>query len=269
MNEHYPLQSQLPSLAGSTTETTSPSETSAARHSKRTGSTHPNNISPTERILSAIGGGALFLSGLSRGKLSGLAMSLVGGALAYRGTTGHCHVYEYLGMDTARHPEATAVPAKQGFKVHRSFTINRPREELFAFWRELENLPKVMSHLLRVDVIDSKKSRWVAETVAGRQVEWEAEIINEREPELIAWRSLPGGDLETAGSVHFRSLSHDRGTEVEISLKYNPPAGKLGATIAALFGRGLEHELAHDLRQFKSLMEAGEVPTTKGQPQGR
>jgi uncharacterized membrane protein len=229
------------------------------------GASRPQNVGETERLISAVGGSVLLLAGIARGKL---LLSLFGGALIYRGWKGHCYCFEALGIDTAEHPQATAVPAQQGVKVEKSIAVNRSADELYSFWRSLENLPRVMRHLERVEVLDGNRSRWVAKGPLGKSLQWEAEIINEREPELIAWRSLPNSEVETAGSVHFQPLGHDRGTAVVVSLKYNPPSGKIGATIASLLGNGLEQELDEDLRQFKSTMEAGEVPTTEGQSRG-
>jgi uncharacterized membrane protein len=94
----------------------------------------------------------------------------------------------------------------------------------------------------------------------GRTVEWDAEIIEDRENEMIAWRSLPGSAVDTAGSIHFKEQSHNRGTQVTVSLKYDPPAGKLGAWLATFTGDGLAQKLAADLRDFKRTMETGELP---------
>jgi uncharacterized membrane protein len=228
----------------------------------------PQNISQTERWVSTIGGSTLLAAGLVRGKLCGLLMTLCGGALVYRGMTGHCHAYDALGIDTAEHPEATAVPAQTGVKVEKTIIVNRSAKDLYAFWRDVENLPSVMNHLEEVEANDATHSHWWAKGPMGKLVEWEAEIFNEREGEFIAWRSLPGSDIDTAGSVHFKSLGNDRGTAITVSLKYNPPAGKVGASIASLLGNGLEQQLDHDLRHFKSVLEAGESPRTAGQPRG-
>ena len=114
-----------------------------------------------------------------------------------------------------------------------------------------------MRHLWHVEAQDGGRSQWIAKGPLGTTVQWQAEILNEREPELIAWRSLPGGDVETAGSIHFKPLTDDRGTALTISMKYNPPAGKSGATLASLLGSGLQQELDEDLRQFKTALETG------------
>jgi uncharacterized membrane protein len=223
------------------------------------------NISETERQLSTLGGSALLIAGLRRGRLSGMLCSLAGGALIYRGLTGHCHGYEALGIDTAEHSPYTVIPSDQGVKVTETVTVNRTREDLYSFWRNVENLPCVMRHLKRVEVIRGNRSRWVAEGPLGVLVEWEAEILNDHRPERIAWGSLPGGDIQTVGSVHFKALGGDRGTAVTVSMKYNPPGGKVGAAVASLLGSGLEQELAEDLRNFKNVMEVGEATSIQGE----
>jgi uncharacterized membrane protein len=228
----------------------------------------PQNVSDGERFGSMAAGALLLLTGLPRGGLRGIVSILAGGGLLYRGITGHCHLYEALGVDTAERSPATAVPAHQGVKVEQTIAIQRSPAELYAFWRNLQNLPRVMRHLSSIEPLEGQRSRWVARGPMGSSVQWDAEIINERENELIAWRSLPGGDVETAGSVHFRPLNGDRGTAVAVSMKYNPPAGKVGHWLASLLGSSLQQELDEDLRAFKSLMETGAVVTTENQPRG-
>jgi len=232
------------------------------------------NVGEIERWASAIGGGALAVYGITRlvqGNWLGAVLGLVGGTLVYRGTTGHCDMYEALGISTA---EGTAnpkvsVPAHRGIKVEKSVTINRSPEELYHFWRNFENLPRFMDHLESVRVEGSGRSHWVAKAPAGTTVEWDAEIYNEKENELIAWRSLEGADVDNAGSVRFERAPEGRGTIVRVSLKYDPPGGLLGSTFAKLFGEEPSQQIEEDLRRFKQVMEAGETPTTEGQPSGR
>lgn len=224
------------------------------------------NISDGERLLSALGGSALVLAGLGRGKLSGLLMTLGGGALLYRGLTGYCRCYAALGIGQSERSPGAAVAAEEGVKVSRAITINAPAEELYAFWREAENLPRVMRHVERVEPIDGNRSQWFARGPLGHQVTWQAEVITDREGDMIAWRSLPGGDVETAGSIHFRPQGEGRGTEVLISLKYNPPGGRVSDRIMKLLGRDLDQEIQEDLCCFKSLMESREVPSGEGRP---
>ena len=226
------------------------------------------NVGASERLVSLLAGGAMAAYGLSRGKASGLLLAGLGAALAYRGATGHCQVYEALGLTSLKKREQTAIPSGQGVKVEESVTILRSPEELFSFWRRLENLPRVMEHLVSVRELEGNRSHWVAHGLSGN-VEWDAEIINERPNELIAWRSVDGSEVATAGSVHFECAPGNRGTEVKVVLSYNPPAGQLGAGIAWLAGRDAKSQIREDLRRFKRIMETGTVPTTQGQPRGR
>src|SRR3954466_12980097 len=218
------------------------------------------NIGETERALSLAAGIGFGLAGLGHGGMKGLALTAIGAALVWRGYTGHCQTYQWLGINKAERNPATSVPAQQGVKLEKTLIITRPAADLYRFWRRLENLPQVMRHLKDVRSIDGQHSRWVAEGALGKDLEWDAEIINERQDEMIAWRSLPNGDIDTAGSVHFRPLVNDRGTEVVVSIKYNPPAGKVGAQIASLLGEGLEQKLDTDLATFKQVMETGMAP---------
>jgi uncharacterized membrane protein len=226
------------------------------------------NVSQMERTVSLAAGALLVGAGLSRKSLPGALIAAVGGGLIYRGVSGHCHVYEALGIDTAS-GHGAAQPEEyfnRGIHVEHVVTINRLPWELYDYWRKFENLPRIMSHLDAVNVIDDKRSHWVAKAPAGQQVEWDAEIINDEPGALIAWRSLGGADVDNAGSVRF--VPADRGTEVKVVIDYIPPAGRIGAAVAKLFGEEPQQQLQDDLRNFKSLMETGEVPTTEGQSQG-
>jgi uncharacterized membrane protein len=147
-------------------------------------------------------------------------------------------------------------------------TINKPIEELYRFWRNLENLPRFMRHLDSVERVTDTISRWRAKGPGGTTVEWEAEINNEVPNKVIGWRSLENADVVSAGSVNFDQSGRGRGTRVTVHLQYSPPGGKIGASIARLFGKDAETEIREDLRRFKQLIETGEVPTTEGQPRG-
>lgn len=160
-------------------------------------------------------------------------------------------------------------PNDRRIRTEQHVTIARPPEELYTQWRKLENLPQIMSHLEAVTVLDEKRSSWTAKAPLGRSVSWEAEITQDVPGELIAWRSLEGADVKNAGSVTFTKLTHGRGTDLKVVLAYEPPAGKLGAAVAKLFGEEPEMQLREDLRRFKQRMETGEVATTEGQPSGR
>jgi len=225
------------------------------------------NVGDKERLFSLLGGAALGLYGLSRFSLGGLALAAVGGSLIYRGTTGHCSLYESLDISTADpcNP-AASIRAGHGIKVEDSITINRDAATLWRFWRKLENVGRVMRHLERVEEIDNRRSRWVAYTPLGFKLEWIAEIINERENELIAWRSVDDSQVDTAGSVHFRPSPDGRGTEMQVSLKYDTHAVQVTDPLARLLGASPSQQIHEDLQRFKQVMESGEMATNEGQP---
>ena len=151
--------------------------------------------------------------------------------------------------------------------VTKRITINRPRAEVYRFWRDLENLPRFMQHLESVQVIGGKRSHWIAKAPVGK-VEWDAEIIAEGDNELIAWRSLEGSEVRTEGSVRFLDAPADRGTELSVELEYDAPGGSLGAAIAKLLGEEPAQQVRDDLRRFKQVMETGEVVRSDGSLEG-
>ena len=146
-----------------------------------------------------------------------------------------------------------------GVHVTQALTINRPRSEVYGFWHNFENLPRFMAHLESVEVLDNNRSRWKAKAPAGTTVEWEAETIEDRPNELISWRSLPDASIPNSGTVRFKDAPGNRGTEIHVELRYQPPGGKLGSLIAKLFGEEPEQQVKGDLRRFKQVMETGEV----------
>ena len=148
--------------------------------------------------------------------------------------------------------------ARGGVHVTRAITINRPRDEVYRFWRDFENLPRFMEHLESVRVLGQTRSHWEAKAPAGTSVEWDAEIVDDRPGELIAWRSLPDGDVPNLGSVRFLDAPGG-GTELQVELRYDPPGGKLGSLVAKLFGEDPGLTLASDLRRLKQVIEVGEV----------
>jgi uncharacterized membrane protein len=224
------------------------------------------NVSEPERWFSVVAGAALAAYGLTRRSICGLAISGLGGAMVWRGATGHCMVYEALGLSSV-HPEGeddrnVSVPYGRGIRVEKSVTINRPPDDLYRFWRNFANLPRFMSHLKSVQVLDGTRSHWVAKGPAGSEAEWDAEVINEVPNELIGWRSVEGSQINNAGSVHFTRTVADRGTEVKVILRYDPPGGVLGAMIAKLFGEDPARQVQEDLRTLKQILETGERATS-------
>jgi uncharacterized membrane protein len=219
------------------------------------------NVGQTERLISGAAAAVLGLVALRKRRLRRLLLPLAGG-LASRALTGRCAVNRALGRNTARADlmGRGGRSRRRGIKVDQSTTINRPRQEVFAFWRNFENLPRFMDHLESVRVLDEDRSYWVAKGPAGTRVEWEAEIHEELPERLIAWRSLEGADVDHEGSVRFIAAGDDA-TEVRVVLRYDPPAGRAGAAVARLFGEDPASQVAEDLRRFKQVLEAGEVPT--------
>jgi uncharacterized membrane protein len=153
-------------------------------------------------------------------------------------------------------------------RVLKSIAINRPADELYGFWHDFENLPRVMSHLRTVRKLDERRSHWMTEAPAGTSVEWDAEIVDDRPNRRIAWRSLPSSDVPNEGAVDFEPLPAGRGTLVRVTLEYRPPGGQIGAAFAELFGDDPAQQIGADLRRFKQLLETGEIATGEG-PHGR
>ena len=203
------------------------------------------------------------VAGLKRRSPSGALLAAAGTFLVARGVTGRCAVYQTLGVNSAD-GDRGELP----IRVEDAVTIQRSARELYDFWRDFTNLPRIFDHLDSVQVLDRHRSHWVARGARGAKVEWDAEIVNAEDGALVAWRSLPGADVDHAGSVNFRPLAGDRGCEVRVVLRYNPSGGVLGAAVAKLLGDDPSEQLWRDLRRFKQLMEAAESPTTVGQPSG-
>ena len=215
------------------------------------------NVGKTERVVSGVAAAAVAALVLRRKRLRPLLLPIAG-SLFSRAVTGRCAVNRALGRNSARGSRisrAASVPRGAGVKVEKSVTVNRPVQDVYHFWRNFENLPRFMDHLESVTVIDENRSHWVAKAPAGTRVEWDATIHNEIENQLIAWRSLPGADVNNAGSVHFTSTGSGL-TEVRVVLSYEPPAGKLGAAVARLLGEEPSKQVEDDLRRFKQVMEA-------------
>lgn len=230
------------------------------------------NVGSTERLISGLAGAALIAAGLSRRSIPGLVVAGLGGMVAWRGVSGHCAAYDALGIDTTDRDTDGAPPEayfKRGLHFSNSFTIsNKSPQELYAYWREFENFPRIFRHLEQVRKLDEKRSHWVAVGPMDRRFEWDAEIINDEPDTVIAWRSLANADVDNAGSVRFVQAPAGRGTELKVVLDYIPPAGAVGRTIAMLMGQDPEHQIREDLRRFKRIMECGEAPGTEGQPRG-
>lgn len=224
------------------------------------------NLGTGERIVSGAAGSILALLGLSRRDWPGLLIASVGGALIYRCATGHSPAYEAMGIDAMSDGEKQ----RRGTHITQSFLINKSPEELYRWWRNFENLPQAMQHLEAVQVLDERRSHWIARapSLYGGKVEWDAEITVDEQNQRIAWSSLPEADIEHRGEIRFTTVPGDRGTKVQVVLDYRPPAGQVGRLLAWLAGEEPAQQIRDDLRNFKRLMEVGEILTVSGQPHG-
>ena len=209
------------------------------------------NINEKERLASFVGGSVLALLGLRKRGLVGYALAFAGGTLMYRGATGHCDVYGKLGIGSKN--ETADVPGHGGVLVQHSVTVTAAPDEVYAFWRDYSNLPKFMNHLETVTQFDDKTSHWVAKAPIGTQVAWDAETVRDEPGKLIAWRSLEGATIPNSGSVRFLPTD-DGGTEVKVTLEYEPPGGALGAIVAKFFGEEPQVQITEDLNRFKTLL---------------
>jgi uncharacterized membrane protein len=223
-----------------------------ARHLHSDRGNGRKRLSTVDSWLSLIGGGTLLAVGLKRGvsRRSPLGYSLAagGGALLYNGLRPRTR--------------------QSGAHVEVSFTINKPAEEVYRYWRNFENLPKFMTHLESVRPTGGRGAHWELRGPLGRRFSWDTEITEERNNEYIVWRSVEGSMLNSVGSVQFRPAPGDRGTEVTVAMDYRPAGGSVSQFLAELLGPAPRTLLREDLRHFKQLMEAGEIPSTEGQPHG-
>lgn len=230
------------------------------------------NVGGTERIVSAVAGGLLSAWGLKKKGVVGWGAAALGAELVRRGATGKCMAYKAMEMNTAGRQAPSPYPNDKGGHIDHSAavsvkqveTIDRPKDELYAVWRDFSRLPEFMHHLERVDVLTPTRSHWVAKAPAGTVVEWDAEITDEREGEYIAWRSVEPAQVPNKGSVHFITAPNGRGTEVLVSMEAQPPAGKLGAAVAAMFGKSPEQEVKTALKNFKEIAERGGFQSMAG-----
>lgn len=219
------------------------------------------NVNMPERLLSIAGGAFIAYKGLKQLKehpVIAIEEAMVGGVLLYRGATGHCPIYAALNKDST---DSGAI------NISESFIVNKPREEVYAFWRKLENLPRFMKHLSSVEEHGSKRSQWRA-NLPGEIVKltWNAEITREEENAYIGWQSVEGSMVENAGKVRFDEAINGSGTELTVDISYFPPVGSLGQGIARLLNGIFENMVREDIVNFKHYMEGEEYKTYENTP---
>lgn len=214
------------------------------------------NVNTTERLLSIAAGTFVFYKGIKQlfsHPLIGLQEVAVGGVLLYRGATGFCPVYDRIGKDTTD---------LQALRITERFIVDRPRDEVYSFWRNLENLPRFMKHLSSVVEMDSTNSKWSANIPNDvLKISWNAEITREEQNSYIGWQSVEGSMIDNAGKVEFSDAMNGLGTELNIEINYFPPAGNIGRGVAKLLNGVFEKMVREDITNFKHYVEGQEYQT--------
>jgi uncharacterized membrane protein len=234
-------------------------ETSASQAEKGSLS---NNLSSAERTVSIAAGAKLALSGfkgLFKSPFSSIIKLGAGGYLLNRGITGHCELYSRMGRNTTE---------PVNVNIRSSYLIDKPRQEVYDFWRKLDNLPLFMKHLESVELIDDKRSHWVLKLPTGvAKVSWDAEIVSDEPGYSIGWSSLPDSLIDNAGKVRFQDSSDGNGTLVDVVISYRPPAGGFGGGIAHILNPVFKNMVDNDVRNFKQYMDIdGGEPTASEEP---
>jgi len=220
----------------------------------------------SDRIISAAGGTLLAWTALKRGGLFGLIGGLAGGALIMRAATGHWPFAGKVGATRTERELARRFGWRDAVASRASVQIDRPREALYAFWREFKHLAQVMPNIERIEVIDGGRTHWAMQLPVGKTIEWTSRITEDRPNERIAWQAEPDAEIANAGWVEFRETPQGRGTDVTVLLAYEPPAGELGRILAKLWPSGRTPLLKENLQQFKQRIERGEVTLPPPRP---
>jgi uncharacterized membrane protein len=230
------------------------------------GARHTVRVRELERWASLATATSVVAYGLARRTVPGMCLAVAATPLAYRGLVGEWP--RVANGRLARGDTRAALAGERGLHVRESIRLETRLDEVYRFWRQLENLPRFMTHLEHVTDLGAGRSHWIAKGPGNLRVEWDAQIINEVENRVIGWRSLPGADVVTAGSVSFSTVRGGRNTQVSVHLQYAAPGGRAGALVAALFGREPSQTIREDLRRVKQLLEAGEIPRATANSRG-
>lgn len=212
------------------------------------------NVGKKERIISALGGAALIALGLSRKKSnSNIGLAVAAGYLLYRGASGNCPINTLVGRSPYNweHEEVA---------IEESLIVNKPRSEVYAFWRNLSNLPLFMKHLESVKEDDTLHSKWKAKVPGNLgTISWEAKITRQEPNKLLAWRSLAGATIDNGGQVEFRDALGGHGTEIKVTIYYRAPAGQVGSKLAQLLNPLFSKLVRADVIGFKQYLETGQI----------
>lgn len=220
----------------------------------------PTNMDDTERWLSIAGGALLGIGALKLRGVAGVAMGVVGAGLVYRGISGSDPVYRAIGVDRAGdHPSPRGlsglVEAKPLY-LEGTVIVLRSADELYAHWRDLENLPELMSSVRSIEALgDGTRSHWKMFVAPGVLLEFDATIVYDKRNRRISWRADEDSTINHHGTVSFKPLGRDRGTQVRVELGYDVPGGAVGRAVAGLLDTFSEKHLVADLERFKADME--------------
>lgn len=206
------------------------------------------NVGVPERLLSVAGGAALLFDTIINRKVNVL-QTLTGSYLLLRGVTGFCLAYDRLGQKEIDY-------RTPNINIRTSLVVNRSRDQVYAFWRRLQNLPLFMNHLKSVTVLDEKHSEWTA-AIAGDigTVSWKSEIVKDDPGSILSWHSVPDSAIENAGKITF-SDSGLRGTNVDVVISYHAPLGVLGEKAGRFLNPVFEKMVKEDVENFKQYMES-------------
>ncbi len=224
------------------------------------------NVHSLDRSASLVAATILVASGIGRSSRFPLWKLGIAAFLCKRAFTGHCEIYRAFGVQSAA--KTAVLPYETGVKVRSSVTVKGDPGEVYAFWRNFDNLALFMQNVLSVETLSDDTYRWTVKGLKDSPLSWRAQLLGDIPGEKIAWASLPGGDVDSAGSVRFKPAPGGLGTEIHVEMQYNPPAGFVGDRVARILGRDPQTQVQEDLLRLKQRLETGEIPTIDGQSCG-
>jgi uncharacterized membrane protein len=245
-------------MPGSTGQQASPSRPATA-------SSNDGSFQQTNQVMLLTFGGAMLAGGLQQRSLGGTMVALAGGTLIYRIIKDNPQFGQMFSFATTQQSGAPA----NAPELEQIITIDASADEIYRRWLEPTTLPQIMAHIATVTVVDDERFHWALKTPFGEALEWDSRVVETRPGEFIRWESLPGAQLPSTGQVRFRPAPGNRGTEVALQVRFDPPAGVFGDTAIKFFNVLPKALIANALRRLKSLIETGEIPTTRGQPAAR
>ena len=248
-------------------------------------STHGKNIGEAERAASVFLGGALWLTAFKRQSPATVLGAVIGTICLMRGITGHSRIYQWFGLDSA-HPSTPATdgqrapdaplprpskPRKPGdpTQVSSFITIGADAGRLYDVWLEPQTMNQILGHVAHIETQNDGAMHWRADLPLHRTLEWTAQTTDKKAGEFVAWASAPDAPLQSSGRVEFKNAPGNRGTEVHLHAHFEPPLGALGEAAAKFLEIVPSTAASKALRNFKALVETGEIPTLNGNVSAR